>query len=117
MRLQGKIALVTGSARGIGFAVAKALAAEGAVPVIADINEAGAREALAKLDRPDGLALGVDVAEQASVGAMVARSSPATAGSTSSSTTPASGAIPLSSTSRSRSGTAPSGSTSPARSS
>jgi 3-oxoacyl-[acyl-carrier protein] reductase len=72
MRLQGRIALVTGGARGIGFAVAKALAAEGAVPVIADINEVGAREALARLDRPDGMALGVNVAEQASVEAMVA---------------------------------------------
>ena len=52
MRLQGKIALVTGGARGIGFAVAQALAKEGAVPVIADINEAGAREALARLENP-----------------------------------------------------------------
>ena len=71
MRLQGKIALVTGGARGIGFAIAKALAAEGAVPVIADINEAGARDALVKLDRQDGLAVGVNVAEQASAEAMV----------------------------------------------
>jgi NAD(P)-dependent dehydrogenase (short-subunit alcohol dehydrogenase family) len=44
MRLQGKIALVTGGARGIGFAIVKALAVEGATPIIADINEQGARE-------------------------------------------------------------------------
>ncbi len=50
MRLRGRIALVTGGARGIGLAIAKALAAEGAVPVIADINEAGAREALGPSD-------------------------------------------------------------------
>jgi NAD(P)-dependent dehydrogenase (short-subunit alcohol dehydrogenase family) len=71
MRLKGKIALVTGAARGIGLAVAKALAAEGAVPVIADINEAGARDALSTLGHAEGLALGVDVADEASVAAMI----------------------------------------------
>lgn len=71
MRLKGKIALVTGGARGIGFAIAKALTAEGAVPVIADINEWGARDALTALDSGRGQALGVDVADQASVTAMV----------------------------------------------
>jgi NAD(P)-dependent dehydrogenase (short-subunit alcohol dehydrogenase family) len=49
MRLQGKTALVTGGARGIGFAIVKALAAQGAIPVIADINEQGARDAVAGL--------------------------------------------------------------------
>jgi NAD(P)-dependent dehydrogenase (short-subunit alcohol dehydrogenase family) len=71
MRLQGKIALVTGSARGIGFAIAKALAAQGAIPVIADINEQGARDAVAALQASEGLALGVNVAEQASITAMI----------------------------------------------
>lgn len=72
MRLKGKIALVTGGARGIGFATINALTAEGAVPVIADINEAGAQDALTLLSAADGLALRVDVADQASVNAMVA---------------------------------------------
>ena len=71
MRLYGKIALVTGGARGIGFAIAKALTAEGAVPVIADINEQGAHVAVSALDSGQGLALGVDVSDQASITAMV----------------------------------------------
>ncbi len=43
------IALVTGGARGIGFASAEAIAESGARIVIADINETGAREAAQKL--------------------------------------------------------------------
>jgi NAD(P)-dependent dehydrogenase (short-subunit alcohol dehydrogenase family) len=70
MRLQGKIALVTGGARGIGLAIAKALSAQGAIPVIADINEQGARDALTALACAEGLALGVNVADEASVTAM-----------------------------------------------
>lgn len=71
MRLEGKVALVTGGARGIGFAIARALVAEGAVPVIADINELGAREAVAGLGHADGQALRVDVSDHASVAEMV----------------------------------------------
>jgi 3-oxoacyl-[acyl-carrier protein] reductase len=72
MRLEDKIAVVTGGARGIGLAIAKAFAGEGAVPVIADIDEAGARDALAAVGSAEGLALGVDVAQPQSVAAMVA---------------------------------------------
>jgi NAD(P)-dependent dehydrogenase (short-subunit alcohol dehydrogenase family) len=71
MRLKGKIALVTGGARGIGLAIVRAFVAEGATPVVADINEQGAGEALKGLGETDGLALGVNVADEASVAAMV----------------------------------------------
>lgn len=37
--LQGKVALVTGAAQGIGLGIARALKAEGAVPVVLDVEE------------------------------------------------------------------------------
>lgn len=70
-RLEGKIALVTGGARGIGLAIARALTAQGAVPVLADINEEGARQALAGLGASEGMAAAVDVADQGSVTALI----------------------------------------------
>ncbi|TGD96761.1 SDR family NAD(P)-dependent oxidoreductase [Methylobacterium nonmethylotrophicum] len=71
-RLAGKIALVTGSARGIGFAVATAFAREGAKVVIADLDGAGAAEAAAGIG-PAAMPLSVDVADPASVAAMMER--------------------------------------------
>ena len=55
MRLSGKVALVTGSARGIGRAIALAFCAEGATVVVSDVgSDAGARETLAALDAAGG---------------------------------------------------------------
>ena len=53
MRLEGKIAVVTGAARGIGAACARRFAAEGAAVVIADILEEQG-EATAQAIRDDG---------------------------------------------------------------
>ena len=48
-RLQGKVAVVTGAARGIGFAITKRLLDEGALVAMLDINKAILDEALGKL--------------------------------------------------------------------
>lgn len=75
VRFEGKVAIVTGSAGGIGEAYARALAAEGASVVVADIDEARAAEVATSIEAAGGTALGVgvDVSDPASTQAMAAR--------------------------------------------
>jgi 2-hydroxycyclohexanecarboxyl-CoA dehydrogenase len=69
MRLEGRIALVTGGASGIGAATARRLAAEGARVAVADLDLDAARAVAGEVD---GLAVEMDVADAGSARAGVA---------------------------------------------
>ena len=70
-RLDGRTALITGAARGIGRAFAEAYVAEGARVAIADIDIARARETAAEIG-PAACAIEMDVTRQDSIDAAVA---------------------------------------------
>ncbi|MBM2828981.1 MAG: 3-oxoacyl-[acyl-carrier-protein] reductase [Actinobacteria bacterium] len=75
MRLAGKVALVTGSARGIGKAIVEKFAAEGAIVAISDVaNEAAARETLSAIETSGGKGMVAmfDVGDSAQVDSAVA---------------------------------------------
>ncbi|PKP73649.1 MAG: sorbitol dehydrogenase [Alphaproteobacteria bacterium HGW-Alphaproteobacteria-6] len=70
-RLEGRSALITGAARGLGRAFAEAYVAEGARVAIADINLDGAKAAAADIG-PAAYAVHLDVTRQDSIDAAMA---------------------------------------------
>lgn len=73
MDLNGKTAVVTGSARGIGFAMAELFASKGATAVITDIPGSGIEEAVKKIIDAGGKAIGIpcDVSKEDQVEALM----------------------------------------------
>ncbi len=73
-KLAGRVAIVTGSGANIGEACARALAAEGAIVVLADINIGGAEAVAADLRAGghDAFAHALDLADDASIAALFA---------------------------------------------
>lgn len=63
-RLEGKVALITGSGRGIGKAFAERYVKEGAKVVIADINFDSAQSTASQIDTAKAIAIHLDVTNQ-----------------------------------------------------
>jgi 3-oxoacyl-[acyl-carrier protein] reductase len=70
MRLETKIALITGAGSGFGEGIARTFAREGAKVVIADINERAARDVAAAIGN-NAVAVRTDVSQRADVDAAV----------------------------------------------
>jgi 3-oxoacyl-[acyl-carrier protein] reductase len=68
-RFEGRVALVTGAARGIGAACAKRLAAEGAKVAVCDLDAASCEEVVEEIKRANGeaKAIAADVTDRESV--------------------------------------------------
>ena len=66
-RVQGKVALVTGASSGLGEAIARLLANQGATVVLADLNEAAGKRVLRDIKNGggDGLFVKLDVVDEA----------------------------------------------------
>ena len=72
-RFDGRVAIITGAARGIGAGTAKRFADEGAAVAVLDINEDQAQETAAGLGATKAVGISCNVTDAASVEAAVAR--------------------------------------------
>jgi 3-hydroxybutyrate dehydrogenase len=78
MQLDGKVALITGAASGIGHAIAKRYLEAGGRVVIADLNVEGAAKAARELgDAKSAIGVGMDVSNEDQVNAGVAKAAEA----------------------------------------
>jgi len=75
MRLKDRVAVVTGAGRGIGRAIALAMAREGVAVVVSDVDEDDCRNVVGEIEKRNGkgLALKCDVSSKADIASMVAK--------------------------------------------
>src|SRR3954452_24931650 len=70
--LDGKVALVTGAARGIGFATARGLVARGATVVVLDLDQGAAERAAAQIHDTKAVGMAADVTDRGAMQRVVA---------------------------------------------
>lgn len=73
MKLEGKVAVVTGAASGMGRAIAKRYAEEGAKVVVSDLNLDGAKETVSEIEAAGGTAFAIktNVAKEEDIQTMI----------------------------------------------